>query len=137
MANPREETIQGTGGKLFVRSWKPEGKARAVVAICPGFNSHSGQYLWAADQLAAKNLAVYAVDLRGRGKSDGERFYVKEVGEYESDLAALIKLAKSREPGLPVFLYGHSAGGVVSVAGGTLIAGNVVPLPLTETISMS
>lgn len=114
MPEPRGETVEGGGGRLFVQSWKPAAPARAVVAICPGFNSHSGQYGWVADQLAARNFAVYAVDLRGRGRSDGERFYVNDVSEYSGDVGALISLAKSREPGLPVFLLGHSAGGVTS-----------------------
>jgi alpha-beta hydrolase superfamily lysophospholipase len=57
---------------------------------------------------------VFALDLRGRGQSAGERFYVENVSEYVSDVAALVRLAKAREPGLPVFLLGHSAGGVVS-----------------------
>ena len=64
--------------------------------------------------LSPRGLAVYAVDLRGRGKSDGERFYVQEFADYVSDAAGLVALAKSREPGLPVFLLGHSAGGVVA-----------------------
>jgi len=112
---PKEETIDGSGGiKIFVRSWQPSSDPRAVIVICHGVNSHGGQYLWAAAQFAAGGLAVYALDLRGRGKSDGERFYVERVADYVSDLAAVVKLAKSREPGLPVFLLGHSAGGVVS-----------------------
>jgi acylglycerol lipase len=57
---------------------------------------------------------VYAVDLRGRGQSDGERFCVEKFADYVSDVATFVALAKSREPGLPVFLLGHSAGGVVS-----------------------
>src|SRR5690606_8938640 len=55
-----------------------------------------------------------ARDLRGRGKSDGERFFVDAVADYVSDLAGTIELAKAREPALPLFLLGHSAGGVVS-----------------------
>ena len=110
-----EETLTVANDlKIAIRSWRPSGQARAVVAICPGFNSHSGYYQWAAEQLTAAGLAVYAVDLRGRGQSDGERFYVEKMSDYTSDLAALIDLAKSRDPGLPVFLLGHSAGGVVS-----------------------
>jgi alpha-beta hydrolase superfamily lysophospholipase len=70
----KEEKVEGAGGvNIFVRSWRPEGKVRAVLAIVHGFNSHSGHYLWVADQFAAGGLAVYALDLRGRGKSDGER----------------------------------------------------------------
>jgi len=110
-----EERLETTGGHtLFVRSWRPDGSARGVVVIVPGFNSHSGYYGWAAEQLVASELAVYAVDLRGRGRSDGERFYVEKFGDYVDDVSAAVKLAKSREPGLPTFLLGHSAGGVVA-----------------------
>ncbi|HVY84814.1 MAG TPA: lysophospholipase [Caulobacterales bacterium] len=112
--NPVEEKIDGADGmRLFLRSWRPETKPRGVVVICHGFNSHSGQYLWVADQLVGAGLAVYAGDLRGRGQSDGERFYA-DAGQYERDLGAFVALAKSREPGLPVYLLGHSAGGVTS-----------------------
>jgi alpha-beta hydrolase superfamily lysophospholipase len=111
----QEERIEGVKGySLFVRSWLPQGKPRAVVAIVHGFNSHSGQYLWAAEQFQAAGLAVYAVDLRGRGQSDGERYYVGDFADYLSDVDSLITLAQSREPGLPIFLLGHSAGGVIS-----------------------
>jgi len=111
----KEERIESTGGvRIFVRSWRPPSTPRAVVVICHGVNSHGGQYLWAGEQFAARGLAAYALDLRGRGKSDGERFYVRNVAEYVSDVAAVVRLAKSRDPGLPVFLLGHSAGGVVS-----------------------
>ncbi len=111
----QEDYFEGKDGlSIFFRSWHPTAKARGVVAIVPGFNAHSGQYSWVADQLGDSGLVVYAVDLRGRGKSDGERFYVKDFSDYVSDVANLITLAKLREPGLPVFLLGHSAGGVVS-----------------------
>ena len=110
-----EETLEGAGGiKIFFRSWHPDGKARGVVVIVPGFNAHSGYYSWVAEQLTGEALAVYAVDLRGRGKSDGERFYVEKFQDYVDDVSALVNRAKSREAGLPVYLLGHSAGGVVS-----------------------
>src|SRR5262249_40250246 len=75
-----EETLTGaTGLRLFTRSWRPAGAARAVVVFVHGFNSHGGYYRWAADQLVDRGFSVYAVDLRGRGKSDGERFFVRTV----------------------------------------------------------
>jgi len=114
MTTHAEETIQGPGGKLFVRSWRPA-SPRGAVAICHGFNAHSGYYLWVADQLVASGFAVYAVDLRGRGKSEGERFFVQNIGDYVDDVHSLIKLAKFRHSGLATFLLGHSAGGVISV----------------------
>jgi alpha-beta hydrolase superfamily lysophospholipase len=109
-----EETLDGGGGKLFFRSWAPAEAALGVVVIVPGFNSHSGHYAWAGGQLADQGLFVYALDLRGRGKSDGERFYVQQFGDYVSDVDSLVRLVKSRQPALPIFLLGHSAGGVVA-----------------------
>ncbi len=113
-ASTYEERVEGARGlQINVRSWRPAA-ARGVVAICHGVNSHSGYYTWAAEQLVASGLAVYALDLHGRGKSDGERFYLEKIDDYLTDVGALVALAKAREPGLPVFLLGHSAGGVVS-----------------------
>lgn len=114
-ATTKEETFAGRGGtRIFMRSWRPATPPKAVVVICHGVNSHSGQYFWPAEQFVASGLAVYALDLRGRGRSDGERFYVDNVSDYVDDLRGLIAIAKQREPGLKVILLGHSAGGVVS-----------------------
>lgn len=110
-----EETVQSAKGfNIFVRGWLPETAPRGVVVICHGVNSHGGQYAWVGEQFASGGLAAYALDLRGRGKSDGERFYVEDIADYVSDLAATIALARSRHPGLSTFLLGHGAGGVVS-----------------------
>ena len=110
-----EEDFTGLGGlRIHFREWLPEGTPRAVVAICPGFNAHSGLYAWAAGQLTAQGFAAYAVDLRGRGRSEGERFYVEDVNDYVADIGGVIAIAKQRHPGLPVYLLGHSAGGVTA-----------------------
>jgi alpha-beta hydrolase superfamily lysophospholipase len=111
-----EELIAGGEGELFVRSWRPSGPVRAVLVIVPGFNSHSGHYQWAAAQFTAIGLAVYAVDLRGRGKSSGLRFHVQHFDDYLADVQSVMDVARSREPAVPVFLLGHSAGGVIASA---------------------
>jgi len=110
-----EEDFTGLGGlRIHFREWLPEGAPRAVVAICHGVNSHGGQHAWTAERLAASGFAVYAVDLRGRGRSEGERFYVEDVNDYVADIGGVIAIAKQRHPGLPVYLLGHSAGGVTA-----------------------
>jgi acylglycerol lipase len=110
-----EEDIHGgSGPALHIRSWPAVDVARGAVMLVPGFNSHSGYYGWVGEQLSAAGLAAYAVDLRGRGKSAGERFYVDAFGDYVSDVASLAEVVKMRQPGLPVYLLGHSAGGVVA-----------------------
>jgi acylglycerol lipase len=109
-----EDFHSADGVRIHMREWLPEGSPRAVVVICHGVNSHGGQHAWTAGQLVAAGLAVYAVDLRGRGQSEGERFYVEDIADYVADVRGLIAIAKERHPGLPVYLLGHSAGGVVS-----------------------
>jgi alpha-beta hydrolase superfamily lysophospholipase len=112
-----EATFESAGGiEIFYRTWQPAGEPRAVVVICHGVNSHGGQHGWAAEQLVASGYAVLALDLRGRGRSQGERFYVEDVADYVADVAGTIAIAKARFPGLKVFLLGHSAGGVTSAS---------------------
>ncbi|HWU95011.1 MAG TPA: lysophospholipase [Sphingomonas sp.] len=115
MTATTEETFGSTGHvNIFFRSWLPEGEPRAVVVICHGVNSHGGQHEWTAQRFVEQGYAAYALDLRGRGRSDGERFYVEKVADYVDDVAGTIAIAKSRHPGKKVFLLGHSAGGVTS-----------------------
>jgi acylglycerol lipase len=111
-----EEGTFRSAGDLTIayRSWRAAEPARGLVVIVPGFNSHSAYYGWAAEQLIQLGLSVYAVDLRGRGRSDGERFYVGQFTEYLSDVAGMVTLATAREPNVPVFMLGHSAGGVLA-----------------------
>jgi len=109
-----EEDFQNSDGlRIHLRSWLPAGVPRGVMIISHGFNAHGGLYDWAAGQIAAKGLAVYAHDYRGRGLSEGARFHVEDIAEYVRDLAETVAIAKSRHPGLPAFLLGHSAGGVI------------------------
>ncbi len=110
-----EQWLDGTGGKIFTRHWEPTGKPRANLVICHGVNSHGGQYVRAGEEFATRGFAVTALDLRGRGRSEGERYYAESIDEYVSDLSLAIELGRWHHPELPVYLLGHSAGGVTSV----------------------
>jgi acylglycerol lipase len=115
MPAPTQETVQNTSGQtIFFRSWRPEQNPRATVFIVPGFNAHSAYYEWVAEQFVGDGLIVYAIDLRGRGHSDGERFYVEAFEDYVRDVEAVMKVVASRETNNPVIMLGHSAGGVVA-----------------------
>jgi acylglycerol lipase len=111
----KEDTFEGVGGlKIFMRSWKPETTPRGVAILVHGFNAHSGYMVWPAEQFLASGFAAYALDLRGRGKSEGERFYVEEFSDYLGDVDKLVEIARAENPGLPVYVLGHSAGGVIA-----------------------
>lgn len=102
------------GLNIFTRSWTPEGTPRAVITLVHGFNAHSGYMAWPGEQFAAHGLAAYALDLRGRGRSDGERFFIKKFSDYTGDVDQLVEIARAENPGLPVYVLGHSAGGVIA-----------------------
>ena len=111
----REDDIRGvTGLKLHLRTWPAQGAVRAAVMIVPGFNSHSGYYDGVGSILSGRGFDVFAIDLRGRGESDGERFYVETFDDYVSDVGSMADFIKSEHVNRPVFLMGHSAGGVVA-----------------------
>ncbi|MEO7601663.1 MAG: lysophospholipase [Sphingomicrobium sp.] len=113
----REDWIEEEGRpRLFVRHRQPAGPARASLVICHGVNSHGGQYLGAAQAFADRGYAVTALDLRGRGRSEGERYFVEKIGDYVSDLSRGIEYGRALHPDLPLFLLGHSAGGVTATS---------------------
>lgn len=112
----QERIIHPDGTGINLHSWPASGSPKAVAVLQHGFNAHGGHLSWAAEQLAAAGYACYAVDLRGRGKSDGERFFVDDFNKYLSDLQLAFDRARGEHPGLPVFLMGHSAGGVIATS---------------------
>ncbi|MFT3745898.1 MAG: alpha/beta hydrolase [Pyrinomonadaceae bacterium] len=113
----KESSFTGVGGlKIATKSWEATGSARAIMILIHGFNAHSGYMEWPGEQFAAHGLASYALDLRGRGNSEGERFYVEELSDYLTDVDSLVNIARSEHPGLPVYVLGHSAGGVIATS---------------------
>ena len=112
-----EETFEGTGGiTIFTRSWRPpSGKPRAVLVSVHGLKAHGGLFDWAAAEFVKRGIAVYNLDLRGHGRSGGAALEIESFADYLSDVGQLVDLARKREPGLPIFVLGHSAGGVVGL----------------------
>ena len=100
------------GQNIFYRNWKSISSPKGIMLIVHGLNSHSGYYEHFALQLNEANYEVYAIDLRGRGHSAGERYYVSDYRNIVEDIDQLLEIAKSANPAIPVFLFGHSAGGV-------------------------
>jgi len=101
------------GTRLFERTWRPDATPTAAVLIIHGYAEHSGRYDWTAGQLVARGYAVFAFDLRGHGRSDGDRVFIRSMNEYLDDVDAELARVREQTPGLPVFLLGHSMGGSV------------------------
>ncbi len=111
----REGRFAGSAGvQLFYRAWLPEeGRRSAVLVNLHGLGDHSGLYPTLASHFPAHGIAVYAYDMRGNGRSPGQRAYVRSWDEYGGDLHAFVELVRERERGAPLFLLGNSLGGLV------------------------
>lgn len=109
-----EGTFRGTGSTdLVYQNWKPDTQERAVVAIVHGVGEHSGRYMNVVDCLVPQGYAIYGFDLRGHGRSPGQRGYINSFEEFREDVHAYLKMICEKEPGLPLFLLGHSLGGLI------------------------
>ena len=103
------------GTALFTRRWTPDRPTRAVVVLVHGVHEHSGRYAYLASALMARGIAVRALDLRGHGQSGGPRGQVESFGDYVADVRPFLDEVVA-EAAVPVFLMGHSMGGLVVAA---------------------
>lgn len=113
------EHVEGTfpgaaGGSVFWQSWTPD-SPKGVVVIAHGLAEHSGRYAHVAERFADAGYAVYALDHRGHGKTDGTRANVDRFAYVRGDLDTLLTQARGERPGLPMFLLGHSLGGLIAL----------------------
>lgn len=99
------------GTSLFFREWIPDGNIKGVVCIIHGLGDHSNWYKGLVDYFNANNFAVTAFDLRGHGKSEGKRGHTPSYEAFMSDIDILLASTKNHFKNLPIFFYGHSFGG--------------------------
>jgi len=98
--------------RLFWRATEPR-DARAWVGVVHGYGEHSGRYVPLFDHLAENGIASAAFDYRGHGQADGRRGHCDSFGEYLDDLDRFHARLEAEAAGRPVFLLGHSLGGLI------------------------
>jgi len=114
--NHTQDAFEGAGGlKLFAQSWRPEGTPQAVLAIVHGFGEHSSRYTNVVQHFVPRGYAVHGFDLRGHGRSPGQRGHINSWAEYRDDVKAFLGHVSRQEPGRPVFLLGHSLGSIIAM----------------------
>ena len=112
----REGTFQGANGvKLYYQSWHPQALAKAILVIVPGHGGHSGTFTRMVAYLVERNYIIYSFDLRGNGRSLGQRGYINSWAEFRADLTAFLNLVTAKKPALPLFLIGQSMGGTIAL----------------------
>ncbi len=108
------EILARDGIKLHIQSWIPEDEIIAVLCILHGLGGHIGRYESFSTYLVEKGYAVFGMDLRGHGKSEGIRGYAKSAEILMSDINDLVIEARRAFIDLPIFIFGHSMGGLLA-----------------------
>lgn len=112
--HPEGSFTTADGLNLYYQCWVPANRrARAVLINLHGLGDHSGLYPTLAEHFPPRGIALYAYDMRGNGRSPGQRAYLQAWHEYVDDLHAFLLRVREWEPNLPVFVLGNSLGGLV------------------------
>jgi alpha-beta hydrolase superfamily lysophospholipase len=108
----------GEEGRLYYRWWRPDqaGPTNGHVILAHGYAEHSGRYAHVADRLTAAGYTAWAPDHRGHGQSKGLQANIESVGAAVGDLDLFVEVVRAREPDGPLFLVGHSMGGLIATA---------------------
>ncbi len=135
----KDGTFKGVrDANIYYQSWLPEGEPKAILVIVHGLAEHSGRYMNVVNHLVPSGYAVYGIDHIGHGKSDGKRGYVEQFQDYTKVLKNYFDMIGKLQPNKPMFLIGHSMGGLISTAfllnhqdklSGAILSGPGIKLP--------
>lgn len=103
------------GVDLFVRRWDAT-HPRGLSVLIHGLGEHSGRYAPLAYTLTEKSFSVAAFDHRGHGRSQGRRGDCLNFEMYLHDLHGVLTPLHAENPALPIFLIGHSLGGLIALS---------------------
>lgn len=103
------------GTPLFFRYWQTPDPQAPVLYLLHGLGAHTGWFLDMGNALQARGLTVYADDHRGFGRSGGPRGHVRHGSVYLDDTSRMVDEIQRRQPGAPIFVLGHSMGGIFAV----------------------
>lgn len=104
------------GLRLHLQAWLPDAGPVAVLAVVHGYGDHGGRYGYLGEVMAAQGHAVHVYDLRGHGRSAGRRGHIQRFTEYLADTRVFLDAVRVAHPGAPLYLLGHSLGGLIAAA---------------------
>ena len=97
--------------KIIYREWLVK-QPQANVVIVHGAGEHSSRYKHVVEHFNQQNFNVFTWDARGHGESDGQRGYVENWDCFRKDIQCYFDAIRTSFVGQPVFLLGHSLGGL-------------------------
>lgn len=114
MKHEEMKWLSRDGLEIFAQSWAAEGRVpKAVVCLVHGLGEHTSRYAHVGEAFSKEGYALFGADLRGHGRSSGARGHIHAIEDFLQDIDILIEQARRRYEGRPLFLYGHSLGGIL------------------------
>ena len=127
---------------VYYQYWLPKEKPKAILMVAHGLAEHSGRYMNLVNHFVPLGYGVYGIDHMGHGKSEGKRVYVEQFQDFTKTLKTYFDFIREKQPDTPIFLIGHSMGGLIGAAyllehqndlSGAVLSGPAIKIP--ENIS--
>ncbi len=100
---------------IYYQGWVPDGNVKAIILIIHGVGEYCGRYTNVVNHFVPLGYAVYGLDHIGHGNSGGQREFIKQFEDFTEPLITYTQMIKEWHPDLPVFIYGHSLGALITV----------------------
>jgi len=111
-----EGSVKGFRGcQLYYQSWLPMQPSQAMIVLVHGLGGHSSVFQNVVEYLVPQGYEVYAFDLRGHGRSPGQRGHINRWKEFREDLRAFLQYIRSQRTCCPLIVWGHSLGGTIAL----------------------
>lgn len=89
---------------------------KSIIVMIHGYGEHGAGYREMAEFFCSAGFGIYVFDLRGHGRSGGERGYVQRFEDYLEDLDLIFARIRDKEKQVPILLMGHDIGAVIAGA---------------------
>jgi alpha-beta hydrolase superfamily lysophospholipase/SAM-dependent methyltransferase len=106
------------GAELFYRAWLPDGPATKALVLFHRGHEHSGRWQETVAALGLEDVAVFAWDQRGHGRSAGERGSARDVATLVRDADEWVRHLQGAH-GIALadtVVLAHSLGAVLATA---------------------
>jgi lysophospholipase len=98
--------------KIYYEEWPVENE-KGTIVIVHGAGEYFGRYHWLIQTLNRAGYSVVGGDLPGLGRSEGRKGHIERFEDYYAAVDTWTRKARSRKR--PLFLLGHSMGGLVTI----------------------
>lgn len=97
---------------IYAQGWKPEVSPKALICLFHGIGEHTSRYKDVAKVVTNSGYVLFGADMRGHGRSGGKRGHYPSKKAILEDIDQVLQQGRNMFPEVPVFIYGHSLGGI-------------------------